>query len=50
MDERGGVILEKEAKIFRSKKILSMNWERYKEEAMKPDKGRDSIIVSILLP
>jgi hypothetical protein len=45
VDERDGLIEENEAKIFRGKKILSMNWERYKESAMKADKGRDSIIV-----
>ena len=37
-----------EQKIFRIKKILGMNWEQFKETSMKPDKGRDSIVVSIL--
>ena len=46
MDERGGVIEEKEAKIFRSKKILSINWERFKQVAMRADEGKDSITVS----
>lgn len=49
MDERGGLIEEKEAKIFRGKKILSMNWERYKESAMEADKARDSITVSFFI-
>jgi hypothetical protein len=44
VDEKG-LIEEKEAKIFRSKKLFGMNWERFSEAAMRADKGRDSIIV-----
>ena len=36
-----------EAKIFRSKKIMGINWERITETAMDPNKKTDSIIVSV---
>ena len=34
-----------EEKTFRNKKILGMNWKRFQEAAMQPEKGRDSIVV-----
>ena len=36
-----------EAKIFRNKKIMGINWERIKKTAMDHDKKIDSIIVSV---
>ena len=36
-----------EQRIFRSKKILEINWERYSELAMKQDSSKDSITVSL---